>query len=77
MMVVFLSFMSLVFKWRRLLFVLMAFEFILMSLFYSFCFVFGGLMMVFFLCFGVVSSLLGLAMVIGGVFVFGNDSCVF
>lgn len=72
-----MRFMSLVFKWRRLLFVLMAFEFVLMRLFYSFCFVFGGLIMVFFLCFGVVSRLLGLSMVIGGVFVFGNDSCVF
>lgn len=33
--------------------------------------------MVFFLCFGVVSRLLGLVMVVGSVYNYGDDGCVF
>nr|ALM87702.1 NADH dehydrogenase subunit 4L [Aspiculuris tetraptera] len=77
MMVIFLSFMSLVFKWRRLFFVLISFEFILLTFFYVYSFVFVGLMMVFFICFSVISSLLGLVVVVSSVFVCGDDLCLF
>lgn len=76
-MVIFLSFISLVFKWRRLFFVLISFEFILLRFFYVYSFVVGGLMMVFFVCFRVISSLLGLVVVVRGIFVCGDDLCLF
>nr|BAV81445.1 NADH dehydrogenase subunit 4L [Syphacia muris] len=77
MLVIIISVMSLMFKWRRLLFILISFEFILVSCFYVFSFSLGGLMMLFFICVGVITSLLGLVMVINSVFMYGNDLTVF
>lgn len=75
--VIFISCLSLLFKWRRIIFVLVSFEFILMSLMYVYCFVLGSGMFIFFLVFRVVSSLFGLIVLINGVFVYGYDCCVF
>nr|QXU74734.1 NADH dehydrogenase subunit 4L [Wellcomia compar] len=77
MLVVFLSFLSLIFKWLRLLFILISFEFILMSCFFIFSFVNGGMAMVFFISVSVVTSLLGLIMIVNNVFFFGSDMVVF
>lgn len=77
MFVLFVSCLSLVFKWRRMLFVLVSFEFILMCLFYVYCMVLGGGIFVFFLVFGVIRRLFGLIVVVVNVFVFGFDGCVF
>nr|YP_009178992.1 NADH dehydrogenase subunit 4L [Passalurus ambiguus]ALJ93256.1 NADH dehydrogenase subunit 4L [Passalurus ambiguus] len=77
MLVFFVSFFSLFFKWRRLLFVLISFEFILIGFFFVYSFVFGGMMMLFFICFSVITSLFGLVVVLVNVFVFGSDLCLF
>nr|ALT55334.1 NADH dehydrogenase subunit 4L [Syphacia obvelata] len=77
MFMVIVSMLSLVFKWRRLLFILISFEFILISCFYVFSFSCGSLSMFFFICVSVISSLLGLVIVINSVFMYGNDLTVF
>lgn len=73
----FLSFMSLIFKWRRLLFILISFEFILLSFFYVFCFVLLGIYIYYFICFCVITSLFGLVMMVVGMSLYGRDRCFF
>lgn len=77
MLVIIISVISLMFKWRRLLFILISFEFILVRCFYVFRFSLGGLIILFFICVGVITSLLGLVIVINRVFMYGNDLTVF
>nr|YP_001795395.1 NADH dehydrogenase subunit 4L [Toxocara malaysiensis]CAL80808.1 NADH dehydrogenase subunit 4L [Toxocara malaysiensis] len=77
MVFVFISFLSLFFKWQRLMFILISLEFIVMSLFIYFAGVFNEMMFFYFMCFSVVSSVLGLVLVVGNMKFYGSDQCLF
>lgn len=77
MVVFILSRFSLLFKWFRLIFILMSFEFVLLGLFIIFGDVVFGVEMLFFIGFCVVSSLLGLVVIVMSMKNYGNDLCVF
>lgn len=65
------------FKWYRFIFVLIALEFLIISVFLKFFSVFGGMLFFFFMCHSVVSSILGVVIMVGRVKFFGNDKRIF
>lgn len=67
----------LVFKWSRLIFFLIGLEFLVLRLFFEFCGFLGGLMFLYFLCFGVISRVLGLVVLVGRIKFFGSDLRLF
>nr|BAV82874.1 NADH dehydrogenase subunit 4L [Toxocara canis] len=77
MIFMFISFLSLFFKWQRLMFILISLEFIVMSLFIYFSGVLNEMMFFYFMCFSVVSSVLGLVLVVGNMKFYGSDQCLF
>nr|YP_010938384.1 NADH dehydrogenase subunit 4L [Toxocara apodemi]WLE72143.1 NADH dehydrogenase subunit 4L [Toxocara apodemi] len=77
MIFVFISFLSLFFKWQRLMFILISLEFIVMSLFIYFSGVLSEMMFFYFMSFSVVSSVLGLVLVVGNMKFYGSDQCLF
>nr|ACF06384.1 NADH dehydrogenase subunit 4L [Toxocara canis] len=77
MIFMFISFLSLFFKWQRLMFILVSLEFIVMSLFIYFSGVLNEMMFFYFMCFSVVSSVLGLVLVVGNMKFYGSDQCLF
>nr|AST14927.1 NADH dehydrogenase subunit 4L [Hammerschmidtiella sp. ZengetLiu-2016]AST14937.1 NADH dehydrogenase subunit 4L [Hammerschmidtiella sp. ZengetLiu-2016] len=77
MAVLFVSFLTLMFKWRRLIFILISFEFIMMSLFYYYSLLISEMLFFYFMSFTVMSSLLGLVIMVGNMKFYGNDLCVF
>nr|YP_010620901.1 NADH dehydrogenase subunit 4L [Toxocara vitulorum]WAX39115.1 NADH dehydrogenase subunit 4L [Toxocara vitulorum] len=77
MIFVFISFLSFFFKWQRLMFILISLEFIVMSLFIYFSEVLNEMMFFYFMCFSVVSSVLGLVVVVGNMKFYGSDQCLF
>nr|YP_001936469.1 NADH dehydrogenase subunit 4L [Toxocara cati]CAL80796.1 NADH dehydrogenase subunit 4L [Toxocara cati] len=77
MIFMFISFLSLFFKWQRLMFILISLEFIVMSLFIYFASTLNEMMFFYFMCFSVVSSVLGLVLVVGNMKFYGSDQCLF
>nr|YP_001905897.1 NADH dehydrogenase subunit 4L [Toxocara canis]CAL69966.1 NADH dehydrogenase subunit 4L [Toxocara canis] len=77
MIFMFISFLSLFFKWQRLMFILISLEFIVMSLFIYFSGALNEMMFFYFMCFSVVSSVLGLVLVVGNMKFYGSDQCLF
>lgn len=77
MLLVVFRFFSLIFKWRRLIYILMSFEFILLGLFVIFGFGVFGTEILFFIRFSVVSRLLGLVVMVMRMKNYGSDLCVF
>nr|ATW72967.1 NADH dehydrogenase subunit 4L [Ascaris lumbricoides] len=69
--------MSLFFKWQRLMFILISLEFIVMSLFILFSGDLNEMMFFYFMCFSVVSSVLGMVIMVGNVKFYGSDLCLF
>lgn len=65
------------FKWFRLIFILISLEFLIMSLFIFFGVNFSEIMFFYFMCFSVVSSILGMLVIVSSIKFFGNDYCVF
>nr|YP_009538634.1 NADH dehydrogenase subunit 4L [Steinernema abbasi]YP_026080.1 NADH dehydrogenase subunit 4L [Steinernema carpocapsae]AAT00523.1 NADH dehydrogenase subunit 4L [Steinernema carpocapsae]AYU56875.1 NADH dehydrogenase subunit 4L [Steinernema carpocapsae]AYV63102.1 NADH dehydrogenase subunit 4L [Steinernema abbasi]QAA11078.1 NADH dehydrogenase subunit 4L [Steinernema carpocapsae]BAV78651.1 NADH dehydrogenase subunit 4L [Steinernema carpocapsae] len=76
-MFLFFSILSFLFKWRRLLFVLISLEFLMMSLFIIYSYMLNEMMFFYFMCFSVISSVLGMLMMIGSVKFYGSDNCLF
>nr|AOP18727.1 NADH dehydrogenase subunit 4L [Dirofilaria repens] len=74
----FLSFLFLVFKYSRLIFVLIGIEFLFFSLLVYYVFFFESVFFFFyFLCFGVVSSVVGLVVFFFCVKGYGFDKVMF
>nr|BAV82688.1 NADH dehydrogenase subunit 4L [Dictyocaulus viviparus] len=73
----FFSLMIIFFKWERFIYVLIGLEFMMMSVFINYFNVFSPMMFFVFLCFSVMSSILGILVMINGVKVFGDDCCLF
>nr|QPF22256.1 NADH dehydrogenase subunit 4L [Ophidascaris sp. CYZ-2020] len=77
MIFMFISSLSLFFKWQRLMFVLISLEFIVMSLFIYFSGCLSEMMFFYFMCFSVVSSVLGMVIMVGNMKFYGSDQCLF
>nr|YP_003434461.1 NADH dehydrogenase subunit 4L [Mecistocirrus digitatus]ACX85086.1 NADH dehydrogenase subunit 4L [Mecistocirrus digitatus] len=77
MIFMFMSLMMLLFKWYRMIFILIAFEFLMMSLFMKLIYFVSEMMFFYFMCFSVLSSVLGMIILVGGMKFYGNDNCVF
>nr|YP_004778127.1 NADH dehydrogenase subunit 4L [Baylisascaris transfuga]ADU78491.1 NADH dehydrogenase subunit 4L [Baylisascaris transfuga]ADU78503.1 NADH dehydrogenase subunit 4L [Baylisascaris ailuri] len=77
MIFIFISSLSLFFKWQRLMFILISLEFIVMSLFILFSGSLNEMMFFYFMCFSVVSSVLGMVIMVGNVKFYGSDLCLF
>nr|AOP18694.1 NADH dehydrogenase subunit 4L [Dirofilaria repens] len=73
----FLSFLFLVFKYSRLIFVLIGIEFLFFSLLVYYVFFFESVFFFYFLCFGVVSSVVGLGVFFFCVKGYGFDKVMF
>nr|UZP15736.1 NADH dehydrogenase subunit 4L [Contracaecum sp.] len=76
-MFMFISFLSLFFKWQRLIFILISLEFIVMSLFIYFAGILNEMMFFYFMCFSVISSVLGMVIMVGNMKFYGSDLCLF
>nr|YP_009445100.1 NADH dehydrogenase subunit 4L [Marshallagia marshalli]ATV81509.1 NADH dehydrogenase subunit 4L [Marshallagia marshalli] len=76
-MFLFISLMILFFKSYRLIFILIGLEFMMMSLFMKFVNMFLSSMFFYFMCFSVISSILGLVIMVGNMKFYGNDYCLF
>nr|YP_009113347.1 NADH dehydrogenase subunit 4L [Anisakis berlandi]YP_009355301.1 NADH dehydrogenase subunit 4L [Anisakis pegreffii]YP_537101.1 NADH dehydrogenase subunit 4L [Anisakis simplex]AAY43175.1 NADH dehydrogenase subunit 4L [Anisakis simplex]AES86030.1 NADH dehydrogenase subunit 4L [Anisakis berlandi]AES86042.1 NADH dehydrogenase subunit 4L [Anisakis simplex]AES86054.1 NADH dehydrogenase subunit 4L [Anisakis simplex]AES86066.1 NADH dehydrogenase subunit 4L [Anisakis simplex] len=77
MIFMFISSLSLFFKWQRLIFILISLEFIVMSLFIYFSTVLNEMMFFYFMCFSVISSVLGMIVMVGNMKFYGSDQCLF
>nr|YP_009742090.1 NADH dehydrogenase subunit 4L [Angiostrongylus mackerrasae]QID77472.1 NADH dehydrogenase subunit 4L [Angiostrongylus mackerrasae] len=73
----FISLMMLFFKWYRFIFILISLEFLMMSVFVKFFGFFGGMMFFFFMCHSVISSILGIVIMVGSVKFYGSDLSIF
>nr|ADD81878.1 NADH dehydrogenase subunit 4L [Anisakis simplex]ADD81880.1 NADH dehydrogenase subunit 4L [Anisakis simplex]ADD81885.1 NADH dehydrogenase subunit 4L [Anisakis simplex]ADD81887.1 NADH dehydrogenase subunit 4L [Anisakis simplex]ADD81889.1 NADH dehydrogenase subunit 4L [Anisakis simplex] len=76
MIFMFISSLSLFFKWQRLIFILISLEFIVMSLFIYFSTVLNEMMFFYFMCFSVISSVLGMIVMVGNMKFYGSDQCL-
>ncbi|NP_006954.1 NADH dehydrogenase subunit 4L (mitochondrion) [Caenorhabditis elegans] len=77
MMFLFVSLFMFIFKWQRLIFILISLEFMMLSLFLKFSYVLGEMMFFYFMCFSVISSILGMVVMVGNMKFFGSDNCIF
>nr|YP_009450253.1 NADH dehydrogenase subunit 4L [Ortleppascaris sinensis]AOV93982.1 NADH dehydrogenase subunit 4L [Ortleppascaris sinensis] len=77
MIFMFISSLSLFFKWQRLIFILISLEFIVMSLFINFSGHVSEMMFFYFMCFSVISSVLGMVVMVGNMKLYGSDQCLF
>lgn len=66
-----------IFKWQRLIFILISLEFIMLRLFLKFSYVLGEIMFFYFMCFSVISRILGMVVIVGNIKFFGSDNCIF
>nr|BAV82604.1 NADH dehydrogenase subunit 4L [Ancylostoma caninum] len=65
------------FKWHRFIFILISLEFMMMSLFMKFMGLLTEIMFFYFMCFSVISSILGMVVMVGGMKFYGSDQCIF
>nr|ARV88271.1 NADH dehydrogenase subunit 4L [Caenorhabditis sp.] len=77
MIFLFVSLFMLIFKWQRLIFILISLEFLVLSLFLNFSSLFSEMMFFYFMCFSVISSITGMVIMVGNIKFFGNDLCIF
>nr|BAV82832.1 NADH dehydrogenase subunit 4L [Strongylus vulgaris] len=77
MIFMFISLFMFFFKWHRFIFILIALEFMMMSLFIKFMGLMSEIMFFYFMCFSVISSILGIVVMVGGMKFYGNDQCIF
>nr|YP_003433831.1 NADH dehydrogenase subunit 4L [Metastrongylus salmi]ACX85146.1 NADH dehydrogenase subunit 4L [Metastrongylus salmi] len=73
----FISLLMLFFKSYRFIFILISLEFLMMCVFLKYCVFFGGMLFFFFMCHSVISSVLGIVVMVSGLKFFGSDSCIF
>nr|YP_003434045.1 NADH dehydrogenase subunit 4L [Trichostrongylus axei]ACX85194.1 NADH dehydrogenase subunit 4L [Trichostrongylus axei] len=77
MIFLFISLLMLFFKWYRYIFILVALEFMMMSLFVKFINVMFDMQFFYFMCFSVISSILGMVVMINAMKFYGNDKCIY
>nr|QNJ60194.1 NADH dehydrogenase subunit 4L [Phasmarhabditis hermaphrodita]QNJ60196.1 NADH dehydrogenase subunit 4L [Phasmarhabditis hermaphrodita]QNJ60198.1 NADH dehydrogenase subunit 4L [Phasmarhabditis hermaphrodita]QNJ60200.1 NADH dehydrogenase subunit 4L [Phasmarhabditis hermaphrodita]QNJ60202.1 NADH dehydrogenase subunit 4L [Phasmarhabditis hermaphrodita] len=77
MIFLFVSLFMFLFKWQRLIFILISLEFLMLSLFLNFSNMFTEMMFFYFMCFSVISSILGMIIMVGAMKFYGNDQCIF
>nr|NP_008374.1 NADH dehydrogenase subunit 4L [Onchocerca volvulus]YP_009550071.1 NADH dehydrogenase subunit 4L [Onchocerca ochengi]AAC61616.1 NADH dehydrogenase subunit 4L [Onchocerca volvulus]ALG63678.1 NADH dehydrogenase subunit 4L [Onchocerca volvulus]APA19082.1 NADH dehydrogenase subunit 4L [Onchocerca ochengi]APA19094.1 NADH dehydrogenase subunit 4L [Onchocerca ochengi]BAV82821.1 NADH dehydrogenase subunit 4L [Onchocerca volvulus] len=77
MFLFFFSFLFLFFKYERLVFILLGIEFLFFSLLVYYVFLFESVMFFYFLCFGLMSGVLGLVIFFFCVKGFGVDKVMF
>nr|NP_851324.1 NADH dehydrogenase subunit 4L [Cooperia oncophora]AAO91753.1 NADH dehydrogenase subunit 4L [Cooperia oncophora] len=77
MIFMFVSLMMFLFKWYRFIFILIALEFLMMSLFVSFMNNIVEMMFFYFMCFSVISSIVGMVIMVTSVKFYGNDYCIY
>nr|YP_009026506.1 NADH dehydrogenase subunit 4L [Rhigonema thysanophora]AGZ90414.1 NADH dehydrogenase subunit 4l [Rhigonema thysanophora] len=77
MIFLFVGFFFFMLKWSHFIFILIGLEFVMMGLFYYFSFFFTEIMFFYFMVFAVISSILGLLVMVSGVKFFGSDSTIF
>nr|ARV88370.1 NADH dehydrogenase subunit 4L [Caenorhabditis sp. 38 MB-2015] len=77
MMFLFVSLFMFLFKWQRLIFILISLEFLMLSLFLKFSYILCEMMFFYFMCFSVISSILGMVVMVGNMKFFGSDNCIF
>nr|YP_009162018.1 NADH dehydrogenase subunit 4L [Litoditis aff. marina PmIII]AKS28868.1 NADH dehydrogenase subunit 4L [Litoditis aff. marina PmIII] len=77
MIFLFISLFMFLFKWQRLIFILISLEFLMLSLFLKFSLLISEMMFFYFMCFSVVSSILGMIIMVGNMKSFGSDQCIF
>nr|YP_010575574.1 NADH dehydrogenase subunit 4L [Varestrongylus eleguneniensis]UZM11414.1 NADH dehydrogenase subunit 4L [Varestrongylus eleguneniensis] len=77
MIFLFFSLMMFFFKWYRFIFLLIALEFFMMSVFVKFFSELGGMIFFFFMCHSVISSILGIVVMVGSVKFYGSDQSIF
>lgn len=65
------------FKWQRFIFILISLEFIIISLFIKFIGCLRGIIFFYFICFSVISRILGIIIIVGGIKFYGGDQCIF
>ena len=65
------------FKWQRLIFILISLEFLILSLFLNFSGLISEIIFFYFICFSVISSILGIIIMVGNIKSFGSDQCIF
>uniref|UniRef100_A0A0K0D1U8 Uncharacterized protein n=1 Tax=Angiostrongylus cantonensis TaxID=6313 RepID=A0A0K0D1U8_ANGCA len=63
--------------WYRFIFVLISLEFLIMRVFVKFFEVFNGVVFFFFMCHSVISRILGVVIMVGGVKFYGSDLRIF
>nr|YP_010981601.1 NADH dehydrogenase subunit 4L [Kalicephalus indicus]UAV84951.1 NADH dehydrogenase subunit 4L [Kalicephalus indicus] len=76
MIFLFMSLLMLFFKWQRFIFILISLEFMMMSLFIKFVGELTGMMFFYFMCFSVISSILGMVIMVGGMKFYGGAQCI-
>nr|YP_010618324.1 NADH dehydrogenase subunit 4L [Camallanus lacustris]WAX01714.1 NADH dehydrogenase subunit 4L [Camallanus lacustris] len=69
--------MMIVFKFSRLIYILIGFGFLVLGCFFLYCFVLGEFMFFYFICLCVMSSIFGLLMMVGSMKFFGSDLAYF
>nr|AFE00706.1 NADH dehydrogenase subunit 4L [Pristionchus pacificus]AFE00708.1 NADH dehydrogenase subunit 4L [Pristionchus pacificus]AFE00710.1 NADH dehydrogenase subunit 4L [Pristionchus pacificus]AFE00716.1 NADH dehydrogenase subunit 4L [Pristionchus pacificus]AFE00718.1 NADH dehydrogenase subunit 4L [Pristionchus pacificus] len=77
MIFLFISMFMLFFKWQRFIFILISLEFLMLSLFLSLSTVLSEMMFFYFMCFSVISSILGMVVMVGDMKIYGSDQCIF
>nr|ABJ98487.1 NADH dehydrogenase subunit 4L [Pristionchus pacificus]ABJ98511.1 NADH dehydrogenase subunit 4L [Pristionchus pacificus]ABJ98513.1 NADH dehydrogenase subunit 4L [Pristionchus pacificus]ADC80177.1 NADH dehydrogenase subunit 4L [Pristionchus pacificus]ADC80231.1 NADH dehydrogenase subunit 4L [Pristionchus pacificus] len=77
MIFLFISMFMLFFKWQRFIFILISLEFLMLSLFLSLSTSLSEMMFFYFMCFSVISSILGMVVMVGNMKIYGSDQCIF
>nr|YP_004300486.1 NADH dehydrogenase subunit 4L [Pristionchus pacificus]ABJ98493.1 NADH dehydrogenase subunit 4L [Pristionchus pacificus]ABJ98495.1 NADH dehydrogenase subunit 4L [Pristionchus pacificus]ABJ98497.1 NADH dehydrogenase subunit 4L [Pristionchus pacificus]ABJ98503.1 NADH dehydrogenase subunit 4L [Pristionchus pacificus]ABJ98515.1 NADH dehydrogenase subunit 4L [Pristionchus pacificus] len=77
MIFLFISMFMLFFKWHRFIFILISLEFLMLSLFLSLSTALSEMMFFYFMCFSVISSILGMVVMVGNMKIYGSDQCIF
>nr|ADC80275.1 NADH dehydrogenase subunit 4L [Pristionchus pacificus] len=77
MIFLFISMFMLFFKWHRFVFILISLEFLMLSLFLSLSTALSEMMFFYFMCFSVISSILGMVVMVGNMKNYGSDQCIF
>nr|YP_009050534.1 NADH dehydrogenase subunit 4L [Parafilaroides normani]AIG23802.1 NADH dehydrogenase subunit 4L [Parafilaroides normani] len=72
-----ISLLMMLFKWQRYIYVLISLEFMMMSVFVKFYFFWGGVYFFFLLCHSVISSILGVVVMVSSIKFFGSDMCIY
>nr|BCD52215.1 NADH dehydrogenase subunit 4L [Strongyloides procyonis] len=77
MFIFFIGIFSIFFKFRRFIFILISFEFLMMGVFYFFSYFFSFFSFFYFLCFSVFCSLFGVVLMVYFVKFYGSDYVFF